>query len=138
MVSASVTRNFKLLLGLVVVLFSLLVVEELVHRLLHVVCAVRNGRQMPPVFGDEEAILILTQVQDGRLRASRYLRRVRSYLADRLLLPGKDGVTYLPQLGSPFSYCVDVALNPLQVKSMALPAILRVPRKGSEGVCMRS
>jgi hypothetical protein len=81
--------------------------------------------------------LILTQVNDGRLGASRDLRRVRSYLGDGLLLPRKYGVTYLLQLGDPLSNRVDMALDPVQVKGMALPAISRAPGERTQCLCVQ-
>ena len=86
-------------------------VEELVHRLLHVLGAVFNRRQMVSIFCDEEAILILTQVNDGGLYAGFDPRRVRSYFSDRLLLPAKYEATYVLQLGNAFAYGVDVTLG---------------------------
>jgi len=84
------------------------VVEELVHRLLHVLGAVFNRRQMVSIFCDEEAILILTQVNDGGLYAGFDPHRVRIYFSDRLLLPGKYEATYVLQLGNAFSHGVDM------------------------------
>ena len=82
--------------------------------------------------------LIFVQINDGRLGASRHLRRVRGHLGDRLLLPRKYSVTYLLQLRGAFSHRVDVALDVVQVKGMALPAILGAPGEGPQGVCVRA
>ena len=112
-------------------------VEELVHRLLHVLGAVFNRRQMVSIFCDEEAILILTQVNDGGLYASFDPRRVRSYFSDRLLLPVKYEATYGLQLGNAFAYGVDVTLGSVQERDTALQGVLRVPGKGPRGVWMR-
>ena len=133
--AASVTRQLQLVLQPLEPLLCFLVVQELVHRLLHVFGAIRDRRQMFSVFCDEETILILTEVNDGRACASRDLRRVSSHVGDGLLLPGKYGIAYPLQLGSAFPHRVDVALDSVQVVSMALPVELGVPGKGPQ--CLR-
>lgn len=113
-------------------------VEELVHRLLHVFRAVCNRRQMVAVFCDEKTILILTQVNNSGLYASFDPSRVRSYFGDRLLLPAKYETAYVLQFGNAFAYCVDVTLGSVQERNTALQGILSVPGKGPQGVWMRS
>jgi hypothetical protein len=105
-------------------------VEELVHRLLHVVGAVFDRYQMVSIFCDEEAILILTQVNNGGLYASFDPR-------DRLLLPAKYEATYVLQFGKAFSHGVDVTLGSFQERNTALQSVLNVPGKGPRRVCIR-
>jgi hypothetical protein len=112
-------------------------VEELVHRLLHVVGAVFDRYQMVSIFCDEEAILILTQVNNGGLYASFDPRGVKSYFSDRLLLPAKYEATYVLQFGKAFSHGVDVTLGSFQERNTALQSVLNVPGKGPRRVCIR-
>src|SRR4029077_1632528 len=118
--------QLQLVLQVLEFLLGLLVVKEPIHGLRQIVRSVRDCRQMISVFWDKLRTLIFVQVNDSRLGTSRHLRRVRGYLCDGLLLPGKYGVTYLLQLSSPFSYDVDVVFDPVQIKSMALPAIFGI------------
>ena len=112
-------------------------VEELVHRLLHVLGAVFNRRQVVSIFCDEETILILTQVNNSGLYVSFDPRRVRRYFSDRLLLPRKYEATYVLQFGNALSHGVHVTVGSVQERNTALQGVWGVPGKGPRGVWMR-
>ena len=91
---------------------------------------------MVSVFWDKVTTLVFVQENDSGLSTSRHLRCIRSHLGDGSLLPGKHGVTYLLQLGGPFSHSIDMVFDSFQVNGMALPAMLGAPGERTQCLCL--